>query len=290
MNTTVIRGTAQNIDAYFDKVASLFLTCYGRPLERALWEQFYLQAPYGHPLGILGYDTDKLVGFYGLIPQMLKGPDDVIDYLLSMTLMLHPDNRGVKSFLELVNVAMDAAREEAADFVLGFPNENSYLPLVRFCQWRSVCETGFYRINVHECRSRYSYKISEIESLSIGHKWSVPYENSSYMEWRSARYDYHLVEIGEKIQVVYKVLSPAILDVMDGVRLDSDINGYQALKHLAQVNNCTSISITGYHADQLGFSRDDLLTMSDYRLRMSVFALGRSLPDIHLSLLMSDIY
>ena len=292
MKVVLARGP-EMLETHYPEVASLFAACFDRPLCRSVWEQFYLSSPYGPSVGVLGFDGEALVGFYGLVPQRLFGPaGGSLDYMLGITLMLHPSRRAGGAFLELVGAAMEAARAEAASFVMGFPNEQSYRPLARLFRWQTLVETTFCQITVKgESPPPESVaEISPVDAFPTGLAWSVPYGDAPYIRWRSARNDYRSASLGDGMRVAYKVMEPATLDVVDAVRTAPGADGVESLEYLARASGCRRVLLTAYHARLVGVAEEALEPVGDYTLRLCVLSFIGRLPEIHLSLLMSDVF
>ncbi len=293
MRTKVLRGAA-DIRARFDSIASLFSICYAKPIDPTIWNKFYLNAPTGAatgvPIGVLINRESDLLGFYGLVPQRLVAPNGRVDYMLGIMLMLHPDFRAAEVFVELIRAAMAAASAEGARFVMGFPNAQSYLPLVRLCGWRLLLDTVFVEFPAKETAKREEdLEISPIPAPATGDEWCVPYRDPAYMSWRSARHRYRMVA-ADGVQVVYKIFESRTLDIMDAVRETREADALAALKHLAATERCDRVLLTRHHAERLALPEGALKSAGAYTLRMCVYPAVDLTGGIHLSLLMSDVF
>jgi hypothetical protein len=280
------------VNGIYDEVRQLYQECFRESLPGPVWDQFYRHCPRGAGAAVLVESGGKLMGFYGLIPQFLVDSEqEELQYLLGMTLMLHPDVRGASVLTEMMKATSDYARENRFSFVMGFPNENSYFPLTRLCRWTMIEEAGCYRFKVKSPKAAENFKALPVQKIRSKEKWRFPYENREYMNWRSMRHAYKLVSVAGRMEIAYKKFGDT-LDVIDAESLELPENALEMLEQLALEEGCRSIFITDYHKNRLGiekqFSRDET---SDYKLRFCVLSCGKALPEsIHLSLVMSDVY
>jgi len=278
----------------YQEVGQLFSSCFNENLDYKHWKEFFLGSPFGSSVGVSGYVDGTLVGFYGLIPQrLMRQASKDLEYFLGVSLMIHPDHRGT-AFFDLLEAAFATARRTSSLFILGFPNANSYLPLVRLLNWRLLLETEFFEIDILRpssmVNSNNDVNTHLISIQNTSSQWGVPYQDEAYMKWRSYRNAYSIVPLVMGCDVVYKIIEPNTLDMMD-VRIGAtqEITLGSLLK-LALQNNCDKIVLTGYHADILGVDKSFLKPRSEYRLRLCVFPIREMVPPIHLSLLMSDVF
>lgn len=89
---------------------------------------FFLPNPAGKPIGIIATnDRGRIVGHFATmsIPVMIQG--ETASGRISMGFMVDPECRGMKIASNLSNNLFEALQKEGkTDFVIGFPNDNSF--------------------------------------------------------------------------------------------------------------------------------------------------------------------
>lgn len=122
---------------YKKQIFELFEECYARPIDSALWVQFYMQNIYGQPVVALAFDTNgKLVGHYAVVPFYLADQDHVCKSCLSMTTMVSKKSPVPLLFITLAKIVYEELIRQHYDLVFAFPNTNSKLSFQRFLGWK----------------------------------------------------------------------------------------------------------------------------------------------------------
>lgn len=271
------------------EVAQLFATVFQRKFPADLWEQLYLNNPYGDPYVALGYQGDQLVGHHALIPQRLVGQAGKCwPYLLSISLMVHPRFRKLSVFMGMVDALHSLVQEKGAPFILAFPNKQAaplwekvygYRPLVQteLCNWRPPDSpaTGNGRMG------------------SPGETRSEPQcccpEDSVYWNWRTQTNHARCCSVGKTLRLAYKVIEPATLMLLD-LWAKEEQGAAERLARFARGLGFTEVRLTRYHAAQLGIPHADLIPHEDYVVRFLGFPLAEEVPKIRFSLLLSDVF
>lgn len=117
---------SEQLSSYFAQIAQLFMECFGKPLDKELWEWAYQLNPSGSPLVSIALCDGVLVGHYAAIPVPLENDQGKISGFLSMTTMVSSSFRRHRLFQILatrVNNAIETIGKPAVIF--GFPNDNS---------------------------------------------------------------------------------------------------------------------------------------------------------------------
>lgn len=111
---------------YFDGIAALFLECFGKRLDRKLWEWAYIYNPSGSPLVSLAISDEKIVGHYAVIPMPIQNLNQNILGYLSMTTMVSLAFRRYKLFQTLADRVFERIEStKLPSAIFGFPNDNS---------------------------------------------------------------------------------------------------------------------------------------------------------------------
>jgi hypothetical protein len=111
---------------YFDMISELFNECFGRKLDRQLWDWAYQNNPSGSAFVSLAISGGKVVGHYTSIPMPVENSTEKIDGYLTMTIMVSAAYRRYRLFQvlgERVFERINATNKPSA--VFGFPNDNS---------------------------------------------------------------------------------------------------------------------------------------------------------------------
>lgn len=287
MDITLIT-TTEAARAAFGAVAELFEQTYGYRPHEPSWARFYFANPYGEPLVALGYQAGRLVGHHALAPQLLVGPDGRhYPYYLSMSLMLHPEHRGLPPFHQLVSATTEAARARQAPFLLGFPNGNSHALFQRSFGWQTLLETGLYTWRP-AAPLLAPTRVEVLATLRLSNAITPP-GDASYREWRSRTCAYTAVQVEGRLAAIYKLAEDGTLTLLD-VLTEQPEYAARDLGALMLWAAARQVRLTGVHALALGLDPDQLEQHNDYRLRMSYLALEEPPPALRFSLLLSDVF
>ena len=284
----VISNQHELEDCYQD-IASLFSRAFGRDLSRTLWEQYYVENPYGPPRVVILVKDRELVGHYGLVPQTLVGTDGhIVPYYLAITLMMAPEHQNTQNFVLLVSRLLEAAHDSKCNFLLAFPNQRSFLPLNKLFGWHRLVETPFYRMVLAETDCG-PIAIKHLERLDTDGGLSVPYDDT-YWQWRSRRNTYQACQAGQSLQLVYKTLDEEIMDVMDLTVMDHNL-AQRDLRRFAAQAGFAQVVLTGHHIAQLGLEITELERWGEHVVRMCYWPLSRmSTPDVRFNLMLCDVF
>ncbi len=269
----------------------LFNTCYGRELSEQVWRHYYVDNPFGPSFSITAWSDGRLVGHYGAIPQLaLNSSGTRRKYALGLTLAVLAEVRKQGVFARLMAEMANIARCRGYDFLLGFPNDKSWVPLSVFCGWKLLHGSAMNLVPVGEIEG-------EVDSLK--EEWiippsgfSPPYTDKEYMSWRSRFSPIYSFIADNKIVIICKAYSNQTLDILDVYKLkEGDGIVYQAaLKTIASHLKCAQICITERHAEILGIAGKCLRPFG-HTVRMAGVPLSNtSFPNMHFSLLFSDVY
>jgi hypothetical protein len=188
----------------------------------------------------------------------------------------------------MVDALHRLAQEEGAPFILAFPNAQAaplwekvygYRPLVQteLCNWRPPdfsAAGGGGMGGPGEMRSK--------------PLCSCP-EDSVYWNWRTQTNHARSCTVGGTLRLVYKVIKPETLMVLDTL-VEGERNATECLRHFVNTLGLREVRLTRYHAAQLAMSDADLAPHEGYVVRFFGFPLAQEVPDIRLSLLLSDVF
>lgn len=127
-------------------ILDLFDLVFSRPLSTQFWRWRQRENPAGGPWTELGWQGDKLVAHYAVSAQRLCVEGELVPSCLSMTTMVHPDNRGQSLFERSAEALYSRLTEKGVVAVFGFPNNNSHRPFVTKLGWRDIHEVPTLRL------------------------------------------------------------------------------------------------------------------------------------------------
>lgn len=274
------------------KIKDLFVRCYGREIGNCKFDQIYEENPCGNPKSVALTKSKKIIGFYGLIPQKLSklkgGIKRSKSYLLGVSLMVSPQFRGVKGLQYIMNKANEYLSKTKYPFILGFPNEYSYLPLTRIFKWRLLEEAKVHEVDVkNDVEDR---KIKEgREFIDLKKEWSFPYDETKFVKWKEKCNNYKFVSIDNKLEVVYKEYKNRI-DVVDAYAKSKLDSAKKWINLIVEKENLNGFIISSYHANNIGLDLSECQMWSEDKIRLCVMGGRVGADDIHMSLLMSDVF
>lgn len=274
------------------KIKQLFLKCYGRNIGHCKFGQLYKKNPYGTPRGVALKEGKDIVGFYGLVPQKVSkfrgGVKKSKHYLLGVSLMVSPEFRGVKGLQYIMTKTNNHLSNTNYSFILGFPNENSYLPLTKIFNWKMLVESKLHEVDVNK-----SMKGGEIKKgrrfAKLRDKWGFPYDDDELIEWKGRCNDYNFVSINNKLVIVYKKFKNKV-DVLDAYAKSKLESAGRRLNTIVKKEGLDGLIISGYHASKIGLDLSSCNLWNENKIRLCVMGKKVEANDMHMSLLMSDVF
>ncbi|MFM7428668.1 MAG: GNAT family N-acetyltransferase, partial [Flammeovirgaceae bacterium] len=126
-------------DIELESLAELAKLCFNMDVDRSYFEWKYFDNPCGEVVAYVALSHNKIVAFYGVIPEWYCENGKVVKIFQSMDTMTHPDFRRLGLFVKLANRCFDDLAKENPDYlVLGFPAPASYSGFVKKLGWTSV--------------------------------------------------------------------------------------------------------------------------------------------------------
>jgi hypothetical protein len=114
------------LSQYEEVVLGLFRKCFGKELDKNLWQWAYLKNPIGDPIVSLCFNKNKeLIGHYAVIPYLLEQGGEVIMVALSMTTMVDAKYRRHGIIIKQATIVYESASKENYKMIIAFPNKNS---------------------------------------------------------------------------------------------------------------------------------------------------------------------
>lgn len=272
-----------------DGIARLFRKSFRREFPEASWGQYYLNHPLGSPLVGVAMVGGEVVGHHALVPaELCSGRGERKTYLHSMSLMVDEDFRGEGVFMQLLEATHAAAEETEAEWILGFPNENSAKPLRAFFGHKLLLETPLLTWEMNEGgeeaeiqEQRYCPKAGLDEFGCCG--------DGDYWNWRTKLNGARSVVLNRRSEVVFRPSDADSITVLD-FRTGDALGGRRDLQALMGRTRARSLRITEIHARQAIGVAEEAQPHKGYRLRLMGRALKSELPKVRLSLLMSDVF
>lgn len=107
------------------------------------FKHWYVDNPYGPAVSFDAFDGEKMVAHYVCVTKKMIIDNQVVDGLLSMDTVTHPDYRGRGLFKTLAKMTYDYAREHGFKFVIGVANANSFPGFMKYFPFQSVGQLDF---------------------------------------------------------------------------------------------------------------------------------------------------
>lgn len=276
-----------------DQIKRLFIKCYDKKISKKKFDQLYKKNPYGESRAIALKKSDELIGFYGLIPQKiskrLNEKKLSMNYLLGVSLMISPEFRDVSTLAVILKRVDKHIGKTNYITVLGFPNEQSIIPLTTLFGWNIVEEAKFYTCKVKNANQNAKIKDIKESKILSKNKWCVPYEEEEFIEWKEICNSYNTVEINNDLKVVYKKYKNKI-DILDVSRIKNGNVERENLESLVERERASGFIITNYHAKKIGVSLKKCEGWNNGKIRLCSLGDGVESKNLHLSLLMSDVF
>lgn len=149
-NNITIRQTLFDSDEEFDQLVVLQNEVYkerGLTFETEGFRHWYVENPFGRAISFNAFDGDKMVAHYVCIIKKMLIDDRVVDGMLSMATVTHPEYRGRGLFKTLAKMTYDHARDNGYEFVVGVANANSFPGFMKYFPFQYVgqldCKVGY---------------------------------------------------------------------------------------------------------------------------------------------------
>ena len=242
----------QNGDEY--EILTLYQQVNNREMTLEHWKWKFAKNPFGEAVIKLMFDDKKLVGHYAVTPINVQVQNRLVKAVFSLNTMVHPDYRGGVIFAYLGKETYKVCEQKGAKFVYGFPNRNSYLPLIRKLGW-----VGCGKMSILQ---------KELEGkASVASKATNIYEID--------KFDTKVNSLWDKVKASYRVIVPRTKDFLNWrftehptieyskyiiTNNDNEILGYLILKIYTKGDE-----IKGHIVDMLCINNSDVVkSLLDY--------------------------
>lgn len=153
----------QTLVPHREHIRKLFLSCFGKSFDPALWAWAYCDNPCGPAYVHLAYAGEELVAHYAMIPLRYIGAGCRVVAALSMTTMVHPSHRKSGLFRDLAEATYQQGSADGVSAVVGFPNSNSIPGFRKRLNWKINEQLGIASLPV---TSQTTSNIPTVESIS----------------------------------------------------------------------------------------------------------------------------
>lgn len=121
------------------QLGPLFEACFGQAVGQRYFEWKFLRNPAGTVLAYKASHRDRIVAFYGVIPEPWKANGVAVGAWQSMDTMTHPDYQRRRLFVTLATQTYALLEATDPNFLLvGLPGPMSYSGLVDRLGWRDA--------------------------------------------------------------------------------------------------------------------------------------------------------
>lgn len=145
-NDIIIRQSFFDTDEELDQLVDLQKEVYrGRNITftRDGFKHWYIDNPFGRTISFNAFDGDKMVAHYVCVAKKMMIEGRVVDGILSMATVTHPNYRGRGLFKTLAKKTYDSARDSGYEFVIGVANANSFPGFMKYFPFQFVSQLDF---------------------------------------------------------------------------------------------------------------------------------------------------
>lgn len=145
-NNIEIRQSFFETDKEFDQLVELQNEVYkerGKTFSSEVFKHWYVDNPYGHAISFNAFDDDKMVAHYVCITKKMCVGNRIVDGILSMATVTHPNYRGRGLFKTLAKMTYDYARDNGYEFVIGVANANSFPGFMKYFPFQFIGQLEF---------------------------------------------------------------------------------------------------------------------------------------------------
>ena len=138
-----IRQSFFETEEELDKLVTLQNEVYkerGLVFNKNGFRHWYVENPYGKAISFNAFDGEKMVAHYVCVAKKMMIEDRLVDGILSMATVTHPDYRGRGLFKTLAKKTYDYARNSGYEFVIGVANANSFSGFMKYFPFQFVSQ------------------------------------------------------------------------------------------------------------------------------------------------------
>lgn len=110
----------------------------GLHFTKDVFRHWFIDNPDGPAISSSAFDGDKMIAHVSLAPQKMLVKGQVVNCVLAMSGVSHPDYRGKRLLSSLSNIAIEEAAKQGYAFVYGLANGNSFPGLARYCGYSFI--------------------------------------------------------------------------------------------------------------------------------------------------------
>jgi len=262
----------------------LFEECFGRSMDQAAWEHYYLNAPPGITRSFVFFEGDALVAHGGLIPQQLEDASGKrIDFFLQTAVMVHKKYQSLALFKSLLDW-MDAYVKDQRAFSLCFPNQASFQPFVKLLRWKLVREYAIHQFRISDQPEPDGRRESSWGSFGL----DLP-RDPEFLNWRGEVNRMKIIEIPECLLTCKEY--EGNIDLLD-IRFKGDWT-LLPLRDIIRKLGFSRVNVPGCYLDVCSLSGLQACGTVGIPQRMCLFPAehpGCRYEEIKPSLLLSDVF
>lgn len=101
---------------------------------------WYIDNPMGKVISFNAFYGDALVAHYACVPVKMRIEDRVVNGLLDMATVTHPDHRGKGLFKTLAKTTYEYAAKHGFEYVVGVANANSFPGYMKYFNFTFVAQ------------------------------------------------------------------------------------------------------------------------------------------------------
>ena len=204
-------SSSPNIDNE-SEIENLFNIC-GYKYERGFWNYINKLGQKEESLITTLKYKNSIVGHYAFLKQKIILNGEVIPICFASQVMIHPEHRGIKNIILLINKAQLKALNNGYKHILGFPNRKIDIIYEKFFSWQLLEKKNLYtKILIEKNFKKQNIKnlIDKIDTINFSYENNDKVVNGflfNYSELKHKIFDnnkknkFELLKINEKNEI-----------------------------------------------------------------------------------------
>lgn len=150
---------------YAEETLELFNDVFGLSIEMEIWKEKHFKNPIGNSIFFGMFDNNKLIAMNAFMPMQFIYKNEVYNVVESCESAVAPDYRNRGIFSKIIKYAEAWLGSNGYDFIIGFPNINSYPGFMKL-GWEVIDVTEHFGRIVSLCRWIREKKSKNIRPLT----------------------------------------------------------------------------------------------------------------------------
>lgn len=189
-------------DDYAEETLKLFNRVFGLTTSMELWKEKHFENPVGNSIFFGAFDNDKLIAMNAFMPMQYVYKNELYNVVESCESAVSPNYRNRGIFSKIIKYAETWLSSNNYDFIIGFPNINSY-PVFMKLGWEVVEVTEHFGQIVSLRKWIEKKKESSIRPLTDT-LFLINYIKNLFVNPLKNNYQIHKMKVDEFLLEYYK--------------------------------------------------------------------------------------